>query len=50
LGTRQISAKLNRRIETIESHRASLQDQLKLDRSSDLLRFALRWLDDRSPK
>lgn len=50
LGTRQISAKLNRRIETIESRRASLQDQLKLDRSSDLLRFALRWLDDRSPE
>lgn len=49
-GTRQISEKLNRSIKTIESNRASLKDKLKLDNSSDLLRFAARWLDDRSPE
>jgi DNA-binding NarL/FixJ family response regulator len=44
-GTRQISEKLNRSIKTIESHRASLKDKLKLESSGDLLRFAVRWLD-----
>lgn len=45
-GTRQISEKLNRSIKTIESHRANLKDKLKLDSSGDLLRFAVRWLDE----
>lgn len=45
-GTRQISEKLNRSIKTIESHRASLKDKLKLESAGDLLRFAVRWLDD----
>ena len=49
-GTRQISEKLNRSIKTIESHRASLKEKLKLESSSDLVRFALRWLDERSPE
>ena len=45
-GTRQISEKLNRSIKTIESHRANLKDKLKLESSSDLVRFAVRWLDE----
>lgn len=49
-GTRQISEKLNRSIKTVESHRASLKEKLKLESSSDLVRFALRWLDERSPE
>jgi DNA-binding CsgD family transcriptional regulator len=47
-GTRQISGKLNRSIKTIESPRASLQDKLKLDSRSDLLRLPVRWRGDRS--
>lgn len=46
-GTRQISEKLNRSIKTIEAHRASLKDKLKLDSGSELARFAVRWLDGR---
>lgn len=45
-GSRQISAKLNRSIKTIETHRAHLKGKLKLQSSGDLLRFAVRWLDD----
>lgn len=45
-GTRQISAKLNRSIKTIETHRAHLKDKLKLESSGHLVRFAIRWLDE----
>eukprot|EP01136_Pigoraptor_vietnamica_P038557 Opistho-1_new@108035 len=40
-GTRQISEKLNRSIKTIEAHRASLKDKLKLQTGAELLRFAI---------
>jgi len=48
-GTRQISEKLNRSVKTIEAHRASLKDKLKLESATDLLRFAVQWLDQRPP-
>ena len=46
-GTRQIADKLNRSIKTIETHRASLKDKLRLKSGVDLVRFASKWLDER---
>lgn len=43
-GTRQISEKLNRSVKTIETHRASLKEKLKLQSGADLIRFAGQWL------
>ena len=40
--TRQIAEKLKRSIKTIESHRASLKDKLKLDSGTDLTHFAFQ--------
>jgi DNA-binding NarL/FixJ family response regulator len=45
-GTRQISEKVNRSIKTIEAHRASLKDKLNFDTGIELVRFAVRWLDN----
>ena len=42
----KISEELSRSIKTIESHRAALKDKLKLESGSDLVRFAVRWLDE----
>lgn len=47
LGTRQIADKLNRSVKTIEAHRASLKDKLQLANGAELVRFAMRWLEDR---
>lgn len=44
-GTRQIAAKLNRSIKTIETHRASLKEKLGLTSAVELVRFAVQQLD-----
>lgn len=44
-GTRQIAEKLNRSFKTIEAHRANLKDKLQLASGTELLSFAIRWLD-----
>lgn len=44
-GTRQIAEKLSRSIKTIEAHRASLKEKLKLESGRELERFAVQWLD-----
>lgn len=41
-GTRQIAEKLSRSMKTIETHRASLKDKLKLDNATDLTHFAFQ--------
>ena len=40
--TRQVAEKLNRSIKTIETHRASLKEKLKLDSGTDLTHFAFQ--------
>ena len=40
--TRQIAEKLNRSIKTIETHRASLKEKLKLESGTDLTHFAFQ--------
>ncbi len=43
--TRQISEKLNRSIQTIETHLANLKVKLQLQSDADLVRFAGQWLE-----
>lgn len=44
-GTRQIAEKLNRSVKTVEAHRANLKEKLQLASGTELLSFAVRWLD-----
>lgn len=46
-GTREIAEKLSRSVKTIETHRASLKEKLRLKSGGELLRFAVQWLEDR---
>lgn len=46
LGTSQIAARLKRSIKTIEAHRASIRSKLGLESSFELVRYAMRWVND----
>ena len=48
LGTRQISQQLHISIKTVESYRARLKEKMNLRNGTELLRFAVRWVEDRS--
>jgi DNA-binding NarL/FixJ family response regulator len=43
LATREIAAKLGIDVKTVETYRARIKEKLKLDSSSDLLKFAIAW-------
>lgn len=47
--TRQIAEKLNRSIKTVETHRASLKEKLKLDSGTDLAHFAFQMASQSRP-
>jgi len=44
-GTRQISDQLHLSVKTIESYRAHLKEKLKLDSASELLQYAIQWVN-----
>ena len=44
-GTREIAEKLHLSIKTIEVHRVNIKAKLKLQSASELIRFAVRWLE-----
>ncbi len=44
LTTRQISQRLNRSIKTVESHRANIKRKLKLQNATELLQYAVQWV------
>lgn len=46
--TREIGLKLHISIKTVESHRANIKDKLQLNSSIELLRHAVRWVEDSS--
>lgn len=46
LGTREISEQLHVSIKTIESYRARLKEKMNLRSGTELLRFAVRWVED----
>ena len=44
-GTRQISDQLHLSVKTIESYRAHLKEKLNLDDASELLQYAIQWVN-----
>lgn len=46
-GTRQIAEKLNRSIKTVEAHRANLMEKLHLQNARELIRYAVRLVEER---
>jgi DNA-binding NarL/FixJ family response regulator len=49
LGTRAIAEQLHVSIKTIESYRARLKDKMNLRSGTELVRFAVRWAEERKP-
>jgi len=47
LGTREISQHLHISIKTVESYRARLKEKMNLRSGTELLRFAVRWVEDK---
>jgi DNA-binding NarL/FixJ family response regulator len=47
-GTREIAEKLHLSVKTIEVHRANIKEKLGLKRSTELMRYAVRWVDSQS--
>jgi DNA-binding NarL/FixJ family response regulator len=47
LGTRAIAEQLHVSIKTVESYRARLKDKMKLSSGTELVRFAVRWAEER---
>jgi DNA-binding NarL/FixJ family response regulator len=47
LGTRAIAEKLHVSIKTIESYRARLKEKMNLRSGTELVRFAVRWAEER---
>jgi DNA-binding NarL/FixJ family response regulator len=45
IGTREIAARLRLSIKTVEAHRKSIKKKLRLATATELLRYAVRWLD-----
>jgi DNA-binding NarL/FixJ family response regulator len=46
LGTREIAERLQISIKTVESYRARLKEKMNLRSANELLRFAVRWVED----
>lgn len=47
LGTREIAEQLHVSIKTVETYRARLKDKMKLRSGTELVRFAVKWAEDR---
>jgi DNA-binding NarL/FixJ family response regulator len=50
LGTRAIAEELHVSIKTIETYRARLKDKMKLRTGTELVRFAVKWAEERKPQ
>jgi len=48
MGTREIAGKLHLSIKTIEVHRANIKAKLKISNLSELMRYAVRWVESES--
>jgi len=47
-GTRQIAEKLHISVKTVESYRAHIKEKLKLNNATDLLKYAIQWVQNKS--
>jgi DNA-binding NarL/FixJ family response regulator len=45
VGTRDIAGRLRLSVKTVEVHRASIKEKLNLANATELVRYAVRWLD-----
>lgn len=48
LSTKDIGSKLHISVKTVESHRANIKDKLQLETANELMRHAVRWVEDSS--
>lgn len=47
-GTRQIADKLHLSVKTVESYRSHIKEKLKLSSGTDLLKYAIQWVQNNS--
>jgi DNA-binding NarL/FixJ family response regulator len=45
IGTRDIAGRLHLSVKTVEVHRANIKEKLQLTTATELVRYAVRWLD-----
>ena len=45
IGTRDIARRLHLSVKTVEVHRANIKEKLSLTTATELVRYAVRWLD-----
>ena len=48
-GTRQIAERLHLSVKTVEVHRANVKKKLHLSTGTDLVRYAVRWIEAQNP-
>jgi DNA-binding NarL/FixJ family response regulator len=47
-GTRQIAEKLHLSVKTVESYRSHIKEKLRLESGTDLLKYAIQWVQNNS--
>ena len=48
-GTRQVAERLHLSVKTVEVHRSNIKMKLKLRSGTELVRYAIRWMEAQSP-
>ncbi len=46
LSTKDIGEKLHISVKTVESHRANIKDKLQVDTANELMRHAVKWVEE----